>query len=104
MLRGAGERYLQLSIEILLDLGSHIIAARGLAAPDTYADVFHILAEGGLLPDAVHRQVEGMAGFRHLLVHDYLRLDPERVFALLVEKLPVLEELARLYEGIAEAN
>jgi len=101
LLRGASERYLQLGLEILLDIGSHIIADRGLRKPDSYADIFQILTENDVLPAEFNMQLEGMAGFRNLLVHDYIRLDSHRVFQLLTEKLPVLEELAVRYRALA---
>lgn len=98
LLRGAGERYLQLSLEIVFDLGSHIIAERGLETPDTYADILRVLGKADILPAELQAGTAGMAGFRNLLVHDYLRLDPARVFRLLVEKLPVLEAIADVFE------
>ena len=99
LLRAAGERYLQLCLEVLFDIGGHVIADRGLAKPDSYAEIFEILHREGLVPDDLHAQLAGMAGFRNLLVHDYLRLDPERVFDMLGTKLPVLEALARVFAG-----
>lgn len=102
LLRGAGERYFQLSLEILLDIGSHVIAQHGLSKPDTYADIFRVLADSDLIADDLYGELEGLAGFRNLLVHDYLRLDSNRVFQLLQEKLPLLERLASTYEGLIE--
>ncbi|RCX32269.1 type VII toxin-antitoxin system HepT family RNase toxin [Thioalbus denitrificans] len=104
LLRGAGERYLQLGLEILLDIGSHIIADRGLSKPETYADIFRLLHEAGLLPEPLNRKLQGLAGFRNILVHDYLKLDSERVFQLIRDKLPVLEELADHYANLNQSD
>ncbi len=36
-----------------------------------------------------------MAGFRNILVHDYLRIDHARVYSILTQALTDLEEFAR---------
>ncbi|MBP1746913.1 MAG: hypothetical protein H6Q54_1528, partial [Deltaproteobacteria bacterium] len=69
------ERYLQLSIECLLDIGNHIISDRGYRKPDTYADVFQVLADEKVISKKLLRELDGMAAFRNVLVHDYLRID-----------------------------
>ncbi len=92
--RGALERYLQLAIEALLDIGNHLLAERGLARPETYADVFRLLSEAGLLSKPLFEESVGMAGFRNLLVHDYMRLEPERLGEILDTKLEVMRKLA----------
>lgn len=49
LLQAATERYLQISIETLLNIGNHIVAAKGLKLPGEYADIFRALAEAGVL-------------------------------------------------------
>ena len=51
--RGALERYMQLAIEALLDIGNHLLAGRGLERPETYADVFRLLCEADLLSESL---------------------------------------------------
>ena len=97
ILRAAGERYLHLALESALDIGNHIIAERGYPRPETYAAVLTVLADKGILPDSIYRDLDGMAAFRHLLVHDYARLDHGRIYDVLVQKYPVLEALFECY-------
>ena len=104
LIQGAAERYLHLSIEILLDLGNHMISDRGLRKPETYAEVFQILAEERVISKELLSKLEGMAAFRNLLVHDYLRIDLARVYELIKEKLPVLEELGKVYAAVLASN
>jgi uncharacterized protein YutE (UPF0331/DUF86 family) len=61
------ERYLQLSIECLLDIGNHIISDRGYRKPDTYAEIFEILAEEKIISKKLLRELEGMAAFAMFL-------------------------------------
>lgn len=94
---GTAERYLHLSIECLLDIGNHIIADRGYRKPETYAEILEILAEEGVLTVELSRTMAGMASFRNVLVHDYLRLDLEMVYQVMTDHLGHFEELARVY-------
>jgi len=96
-IHAAAERYLQLSIECLLDMGNHIISDRGYRKPDTYAEVFEILADEKVISKKLLRDLEGMAAFRNLLVHDYLRIDLDKVYYILQSKIPCLEKLGIVF-------
>ena len=79
------ERGLQLGAEILLDLGNHLLSAALGVTPESYEDIIRLLAQHGILSPELHRRLEGLGGFRNVLVHDYLRLDPARVDAIFEE-------------------
>lgn len=48
---GSAERFLQLAIEALIDLGNYVIADLGLGEVDAYADIPTLLAERKMDPD-----------------------------------------------------
>lgn len=96
-IHGAAERYLHLSIECLLDVGNHIIADRGYRKPDSYGEILQILAEREVIPEKLFRELDGMAAFRNVLVHDYLKLDLAKVYQVIKEKLKHFEALAMIY-------
>lgn len=75
----AVERGLHLGAELLFDIGNHILSARYGISPRDYRDIIEQLALQGILDPALHGRLQGLAGFRNILVHDYIRLDPERV-------------------------
>jgi len=75
----AAERGLQLGAEVLFDIGNHILSARFGAPAEGYEDIVEQMMAHGILPPALRQRLKGLAGFRNLLVHDYLRLDPEKV-------------------------
>lgn len=75
----AVERGLHLGAEILFDIGSHILSAQYGVSPRDYRDIIEQLTVQGILESALHRRLQGLAGFRNILVHDYIRLDPNRV-------------------------
>lgn len=77
--RAATERLLQVAIQSLLDIGSHLIAERGLREAESYADIIDILGEFKVIPKAFAGRIRGMAGLRNILVHDYLEVDPKEL-------------------------
>lgn len=94
---GTAERNLHLAIECLLDIGNHVISDRGYPKPESYADIFRILADKGVIPDILLDELAGMAAFRNVLVHDYLRLDREKVYHILMGKLQLLKKMGQIF-------
>lgn len=75
----AGERGLQLGAEIIFDIGNHILSAHfGISAND-YEDIIAQLGACAVIGDSLRDRLKGLGGFRNILVHDYMRLDPVRV-------------------------
>ena len=73
------ERGLQLGAEAVLDIGNHILSAHfGTSARD-YEDIITRLGDVGVLPTHLRDRLRGLGGFRNILVHGYLSLDPARV-------------------------
>lgn len=75
ILRGAVERYLQLSLEIVLEIGEMIIAAEGFKKPAKHREVIETLGNHGILPKAFAERFAPAAGLRNVLVHRYGELD-----------------------------
>lgn len=98
------ERNLHLAIESVLDIGQHIIASSGWKPAEDYASIFDILARHNVISKSVLSRVQGMAGFRNLLVHEYTDIDHYQVFAVLKDHLDDLAELARQYQRFLDTN
>ena len=94
-LYGLAERYLHLSIECLLDTSNMIVSGLGLRKPERYQDAVDILAEAGVLSPDLSRKLRGVAGFRNILVHEYLEIDRDLVYQYLQYHLGDLEVFAR---------
>jgi uncharacterized protein YutE (UPF0331/DUF86 family) len=96
------ERGLQLAAEIALDIGNRILSAHfGVAARD-YEDVLARLAERGVIGPELRERFRGLGGFRNLLVHGYLKLDPDRVAEILAdapERFSALAQAIRAWLG-----
>jgi uncharacterized protein YutE (UPF0331/DUF86 family) len=75
----AVERGLQLAAETVFDIGNHILSAHfGVSAQD-YEDILTKLGEVGVIDSRLRERLKGLGGFRNILVHGYLGIDPERV-------------------------
>jgi len=89
------ERYLQLSIECLLDIGRLIITGLGLRKPDRHQDIVEILWEAGVISSDLASRLQGIAGFRNILVHDYLKINRNLVYENLQKGVVDLEDFSR---------
>jgi len=78
---------LQLSIQILLDIGNHILAAIGENQIEEYVDVIDKLGENGIIPIDFSKRIRGMVGLRNILVHEYADIDLHKVYDIVQNKL-----------------
>jgi uncharacterized protein YutE (UPF0331/DUF86 family) len=98
-LQHQAERALQLAIQICIDVGAHLVAARGLRAPDEYRDVFERLSREDTLDAALAERLKDAVGQRNVLVHGYVDVDA----AVIWEKLAEVDDL-RAFAGWALAT
>jgi uncharacterized protein YutE (UPF0331/DUF86 family) len=78
MLQWAVEHGLQIAAEGLFDVGSHILAGAFQESVDEYREIPGRLRARGVLSDATVTRLEGLAGFRNVLVHEYAVVDLRR--------------------------
>lgn len=98
------ERGLQLGAEIIFDIGNHVLSAHFGVSPTDYEDIIAQLAAHTVIDDALRARLKGLGGFRNILVHDYLRVDPDRVADYLAKAPADFSEFARqLREWLATA-
>ncbi len=83
----SAERFLQLSIEALLDIGNHIIAEKNWGSVDTYRDVAKILYKKEILDDALYQLFVKMIGLRNILVHEYLEVEVDIIYDIIKNNL-----------------
>jgi len=89
----AVERGLQLSIQVILDLGNHIISDEGISV-DNYSEIFAELAKLDIIPEDYAARIKGMAGFRNVLVHEYAEVDLEIILDVLNNNLADFKRFA----------
>jgi uncharacterized protein YutE (UPF0331/DUF86 family) len=96
MLRNHLERTLHKTVENCLDIGKHLIAGLNLRTPEDYKDIMVILTEAGILPQEKLSKYKKIAQFRNVIVHDYERIDPHVILAILRNDLDDLRLFARV--------
>ncbi len=89
------ERLLEISIQACLDIGRHLIAKEGFRFPEENKDVFRVLREENMIPQGLLTQLEDMAGFRNILVHEYAEIEQRQVYDNLQDNLDDFVKFAR---------
>lgn len=67
-------------IEAICDIGNHILAKFFNRPAETYQDIILGLGETGVIPKSLAKKSKSMTDFRNLLIHVYLKIDPEKVY------------------------
>ena len=80
-------RYLHLAVEAAIDLANHWIADQGLRTPESNRDSFTVLEEAGEIEATLAERMRGWAGFRNVLVHDYIGIDHRIAYAAIRDEL-----------------
>ena len=85
---------LQVSVEHVTDICSHLLAGNGIAVPDHHRLMVLKAGQSGLLPPEFAERIAPMTGFRNIVVHHYLSVDPVRVEKILREHLADFEQFS----------
>ena len=93
MIQAAAERNIQVAVQAVLDICNHVVADMKLEVPDEEKQAFQILASHKFISPALAKTLAAMAGMRNVLVHEYLEVDRERVYAILTTNLDDFEKL-----------
>lgn len=73
--------------EAALDICNHLAARKGGRSPADYADCIVVLAEMGILDEALMQRLIRMVKFRNLLVHLYWKVDDAEIYRIIQENL-----------------
>lgn len=88
---------LQLAIQIVLDVGAHILAGSAAGPVEEYSQIGPRLAQAAVIPPDLGATLSLMARFRNVLVHQYVDVDLARVSKILETSLPDLDACARAF-------
>ena len=75
---------LQIAIQAVLDIASHIVSDERLGEPRTNGELFDLLRQHGWLLPALADTMRQMVGFRNIVVHGYANVD-SRIMRDIVE-------------------
>ena len=97
---GSAERFLELSIQLTVDMGNHVVAAERAGRVQTSGDIPVLLRDHGLVDTELARRWARMIGFRNILAHEYMDIDRAQVYQNLTTRLGDLEALRRVFVGL----
>lgn len=103
-LHDLAERYLHLAMECVLDLANHFIAEADLPTPETNEDSFSRLEDASEIDAALAGRLRAWAGYRNVLVHEYLNINHGIAWTAIHDELTDLETFARWAAGKLEAE
>jgi len=92
--QAAAARLLQTSIQVVLDIGSHILAERGVVDWEEYRQIPQRLAQLEVISRSLSERLKKAAGVRNILVHMYLDVDAGMLYDTIHHELDAFGEFA----------
>lgn len=92
--QAAAERLLQVAIQMVLDIGAHVLGHRGVVDWEEYREIPQRMAREGVIPVGLAGRLAEAAGQRNVLVHLYLDVDPEVIYGTLRRDLDVFGDFS----------
>jgi uncharacterized protein YutE (UPF0331/DUF86 family) len=79
-LRDIVERNLEIAAQCCIDIANRIISLEQLPKPTDYYGALLQLGEAGILPLDFAKKIAPLAGFRNILIHEYLGINWDEVY------------------------
>jgi len=95
---------LQVAIQCCLDIANLIIAGEDLGRPKDNVEIFRILSQYDIIPVDVIETYTNLVRFRNILVHVYLKVDPQEVFETLSAKIEDIERFCAFISKYLEGK
>lgn len=80
---GSVLHYLTVSIEAILDIGSHILTEDFAVSPATYEDIIVMLGTHNIIDKDLSKAASGVGKFRNKMIHEYVGIDIQKVYTYL---------------------
>lgn len=81
------EHTLQVCIQAAQDIASHVVSEKRLGEPSVNTALVSLLAQAGWLSEGTAKFLRAAVGFRNVLVHGYIAVDPQVVRDVLENNL-----------------
>jgi len=86
-------------IQPLLDIGNHILASHFGVSAREYEEIARGLGQRGVLSRELVERLRGLGGFRNLLAHGYMEVDPDKVYDALQRSVADFTDFQREVDG-----
>lgn len=98
----AAMRNLQVGVEVIIDIGTHILSEIFQVKVSEYKEAIQKLGEAGVVPKEFAKEHIPMAKFRNLLVHEYGDIDIVKVYEYLQKAPDIFRQFAKYYVEFLE--
>ena len=95
------ERGLQLSIQIMIDIGNHILSEKGIYANNN-KDIFKKLSFEGIISDELYNKISSLEDLRFNLIFNSKSIEINEITDVLNNKLNDFEEFSRYINDYLE--
>ena len=79
-MRAIVERNLELACQCCIDIANRIISIEDIEKPVDYTTAILKLGEANIIPSEFAKSFSSIAGFRNILIHEYLEIDWKEVY------------------------
>jgi len=86
---------LQVSIQLIIDIGNHILASIKENQIEDYVDIIDKLGKRNVLPEEFSNKIRNMPGLRNILAHEYGIIDIKKIHSILQNNLSDFEDFIR---------
>lgn len=95
---------LVIGIEIICDIGNHILSYYFGRKAETYKEIINLLAEVEVTPKRFAKKTEKMTDFRNLAIHVYARVDPKKVYRYIPQAISQFQQYSKYFVKFEEQN
>lgn len=88
---GSGERYLQLSIQSIIDVVHLILIESDIKRPEDNYKAVDAIVRNDVLSEELGEKLKSMIGLRNVLVHEYGDIDRSKIYNIINKDLKDLE-------------
>jgi uncharacterized protein YutE (UPF0331/DUF86 family) len=85
----------QMAVQNCIDIAAHLVSSGGFGVPGSNNELFYILEEHSIISPQLTEKMVKAVGFRNLIVHEYARLDLDRVFGIAQKEVHDLHEFTK---------
>ena len=93
---------LQRAAELTIDIANHLIKTRKLGLPRDSRESFFLLEQAGLIDTEMTKKLQGMVGFRNILVHEYQKMDMNIMVEVIEHRIRDLLAFANRALGVVD--
>jgi uncharacterized protein YutE (UPF0331/DUF86 family) len=86
---------IQMAIQNCIDIAAHIISDEGFSVPGSTNEMFYLLEENGYLYNEITEKMVKAVGLKNLVVHEYSKIDLERIFEVTQKDITDLNEFLK---------